>query len=159
MSAAAIVAPHVTSWPELQRDVKSGKYTLPQIEAAERELLEPKPAPKGSTAPKPGGPPELIPGENKIPVVGTVSKLAGEAGEAIGGVLNEGVNQVGKEAGEGIIHLVEPVAKKMALYGLFIFGGLALIVFGFEQLLKPVGGPDITGKIKSAAKGAGAVAE
>jgi hypothetical protein len=121
----------------------------------------------GSTAPSPGQADvnaglkapsssshkgEIVPGEYGVPVLGTVSKGVTEVGEDIGGLINEGAEESGKKVAEGVVGLVKPIATKLTLYGVLIFGAVAMIVFGASELLKPVGGPDLAGKTKTAAK-------
>jgi hypothetical protein len=74
------------------------------------------------------------------------AELGNEAREAV----ESGAEDVGKKAAEGIVNLVKPTATKLSLYAVLLVGAVAMMVFGTSELLKPVGGPDLRGKVKKA---------
>jgi hypothetical protein len=102
----------------------------------------------------PKGKPEIIPGESSVPVIGALGSAAQSVGEEIGHAVNDAERKVGEEAIKGAIDVVKPIATKVSLYGVLIFGAVAMMIFGLSELLKPVGGPDLAGKVKAGAKAA-----
>jgi hypothetical protein len=163
MSVATITAPANGATKEQVERVSHGKYTVDgagrivpkgrAIAYDPRAGAAPSPAAADAKAGlKPPGKPELIPGENSVPVVGAISEGATEVGEAIGGLINEGGSAAGKAVAEGLVEVVKPIATKLTLYAVLIFGAVAMLIFGASEMLKPVGGPDLAGKVKAKVK-------
>ncbi len=86
-------------------------------------------------------------------VIGSGVKTAGE-------LLSEGANDLGIPTPESIakgvvtdvVEAARPQATRVGLYAVLILGAVAMMVFGFSEMLKPVGGPDLAGKARSAGK-------
>jgi len=85
------------------------------------------------------------PGGNDVKAVieGSEAVHAGVPGVPSSGELAEGV-------ANDVIGWVKPLATKITLYGLLLFGGVAMMIFGLSEMLKPIGGPDLAGKAKTA---------
>lgn len=99
----------------------------------------------------------------KSAVGGAVETLVvpGKGLEAAGELLHQttGVprpNELANDVAEGAIGLVKPIATKLTLYAVLIFGAVGFIVFGVSKMLEPVGGPNLKRAITGAAVGAAA---
>lgn len=96
---------------------------------------------------------------NSIPFLGPTLQ-AGKAGldltgKAIETPIGAAAAAGGQAVGEGIVSWLAPEAKKLTLYAVFILGAVAMVVYGFSELLKPIGGPDLK---RAAGRGAKAAA-
>lgn len=112
---------------------------------------------------KPPGKVELIPGESSVPVIGAIGEGLNSFGEDIAHGIHKGEQEAAsgvssfakdraEELIEGGVEVVKPLAVKVSLYAVLIFGAVAMVIFGASELLKPVGGPDLAGKAKGLVK-------
>lgn len=161
--SAAHTGAALETWPQLEREVRAGKLTMTEFEKKLSQLTEPAPAPLGSDAPAPkGGALGAI--EKGIDSASNpfnlTAGLAGDATKAAGELVSQSASDLGIPTPESIakgvvtdvVEAARPEATRVGLYAVLILGAVAMMVFGFSELLKPVGGPDLAGKAKSAGK-------
>lgn len=126
----------------------SGSGATPAGEAFAKQLKEL--GGPGASSSSGGG---LCSGLGPASFVCKPAELAKEGVDAATGAIGEGASDIGKEAIEGGISLVKPIATKLTLYGVLIFAAVGMMIFGLSELLKPVGGPDVRGALAGLAKG------
>jgi hypothetical protein len=105
-----------------------------------------------------GSCPEIVPGEYSVPLLGEALEGACKFGQSTGKAAEHAAEEIGEQAVKGAIGLVKPIATKISLYAVLLFGAMGMIVFGLQELLKPVGGPDIKQSIGRLGAGAAVAA-
>ena len=145
MSAATTVS----TWGQLNAAIRAHKLTPAQASADEQQLLHPTPANPTKKAPSPSFLQSALGGATAGSPLGLAEAGLNDLNETTSSV---GLPNIPQEVVDYAIGQVEPIAKKVTLYAFFIVGAVALMVFGVSELLKPVGGPDLAGKAKTAGK-------
>jgi hypothetical protein len=160
--SAAITAAHAANtgrplgFSTLEKRIAEGKLSPAQAQEEDQRLATLNAGQATSIGGTPASPGAVVgetPAQHKR-LIEELTLQPGAPGSPAGGVVEAGETPVV----EGIVHEVEPIAKKVTLYFVFIVGSVALMVYGVSKMLEPVGGPNLKSHIKGAVEKAGAAA-
>jgi hypothetical protein len=120
-------------------------YNMAKDRIAAIQAREGHAAPQGSTAPSPFSVGKALEnGLSTLPGIGPFAQAAGtlgSVGESIGGAAGKSIESAAtlpaEALAEGLFGIVKPVALKLTLYAVLIFGGIALAGYGLATMLKP----------------------